>query len=82
MLATLEAEAGVLGPVVSLIADSGFCSEKNLKACEAAGIDPVIAVARDEHHPGWRQRHSEPAPLPQNDTAVKAMSHRLQSKAG
>ena len=26
---------------------------------------PLIAVARDEHHPGWRERHSEPAPLPE-----------------
>jgi hypothetical protein len=54
MLATLKAQAEVLGPVESLIADSGFCSEKNITACEAAGIDPVIAVARDEHHPDWR----------------------------
>jgi hypothetical protein len=82
MLATLKAQAEVLGPVESLIADTGFCSEKNIKACEAAGIDPVIAVARDEHHPDWRERHSEPAPLPENATPVQAMSHRLKTKAG
>ena len=82
MLATLKAQAEVLGPVESLIADSGFCSEKNITACEAAGIDPVIAVARDEHHPDWRERHSEPAPLPANATPVQAVSHRLKTKAG
>ncbi len=82
MLATLKAQAEVLGPVESLIADSGFCSEKNIKACEAASIDPVIAVARDEHHPDWRERHSEPAPLPENATPVQALSHRLKTKAG
>ncbi|EXI65518.1 MAG: Transposase DDE domain protein [Candidatus Accumulibacter adjunctus] len=82
MLATLKAQAEVLGPVESLIADSGFCSEKNITACEAAGINPVIAVARDEHHPDWRQRHSEPAPLPANATPVQALSHRLKTKAG
>ena len=35
--------------------DTGFYSEKNIKACEAAGIVPLIAVARDEHHPDWRR---------------------------
>ena len=82
MLATLKAQAEILGPVESLIADSGFCSEKNITACEAAGIDPLIAVARDEHHPDWRERHSEPAPLPANATPVQALSHRLKTKAG
>ena len=82
MLATLKAQAEVLGPVKNLIADSGFCSEKNIMACQAAGIVPVIAVARDEHHPDWRQRHSEPAPLPEKTTPVQALSHRLKTKAG
>ena len=82
MLAMLEAPAEVLGPVESLIADSGFCSEKNIKACEAAGIVLLIAVARDEHPPDWRQRHSEPAPLPEKTTPVQALSHRLKTKAG
>ena len=82
MLATLKAQAEVLGAVECLIADSGYCSEKNIKACEAAGIDPLIAVARDEHHPGWRERHSEPALLPDNATPTQAMSHRLKTKAG
>jgi transposase len=82
MLATLKAQAGVLGTVECLIADSGYCSEKNIKACEAAGIDPLIAVARDEHHPGWRERHSEPASLPEGATPVQTMSHRLKTKEG
>ena len=82
MLATLKAQVDVLGTVECLIADSGYCSEKNIKACEAAGIDPLIAVARDEHHPGWRERHSEPASLPEGATPVQAMSHRLKTKAG
>lgn len=64
ILATLKARAGVLGAVDCLIADAGYCSEKNIQACQAAGIEPLIAVARDEHHPGWREWHSEPPPLP------------------
>ena len=82
MLATLKAQADALGAVNCLIADTGFCSEKNIKACEAAGIEPLIAVARDEHHPGWRERHSEPAPLPKNATPVQTLSHRLKTQAG
>ena len=69
MLATLKAQAEVLGAVDCLIADTGFCSEKNIQACEAAGIEPLIAVARDEHHPGWlehtaSQRHCPRMPHP------------------
>ncbi len=86
MLETLKAQAAVLGTVLGtverLIADTGFSSEKNIKACEAAGIEPLIAVARDAHHPGWRERHSEPAALPDNATPMQAMAHRLKTKAG
>ena len=82
MLVTLQGQAEALGAVECLIADSGFGSQKNIEACEAAGIDPLIAVARDAHHPGWRERHSEPAPLPEDATPLQAMAHRLQTKAG
>ena len=82
MLKTLKAQAKALGVVGCLIADTGFSSEKNIKACEAAQIEPLIAVARQEHHPGWRERHSEPAVLPENATTLQIMAHRLKTKAG
>ncbi len=82
MLQTLAAQRQKKDEVTHLIADTGFFSEKNMQACEAAQITPLIAVARDEHHPGWRARHSEPEPLPDNATAAQTMSHRLQTKAG
>ena len=82
MLETLKAQAVVLGAVECLIADTGFSSEKNIKACNAAQIEPLIAVARDEHHPGWRERHSEPGALPDNATPMQTMAHRLKTKAG
>ena len=82
MLATLKAQAEAIGAVECLIADAGYCSEKNIKACEAAGIEPLIAVARDEHHPNWREGHSEASPLPGDATPMQAMSHRLKTKAG
>lgn len=82
MLETLEAQTETLGAVTCLIADTGYSSEQNIKACEAAQVEPMIAVARDEHHPGWRERHSEPAPLPNDATPMQAMAHKLKTKAG
>lgn len=82
MLATLQVQSTVLGKVQCLIADTGFSSEKNIRACEAAQIEPLIAVAKDEHHPHWRARHSEPQPLPEGATPMQAMAHRLKTKAG
>ena len=82
MLEILKAQAVTLGAVERLIADTGFSSEKNIDACEAAHIEPLIAVAREDHHPGWRERHSEPAPLPDNATPMQGMAHRLKTGAG
>ena len=82
MLALMKAQSDVLGMPNCLLADTGYCSEKNILACEAAQLTPLIAVARDQHHPDWRERHSEPAPLPPNASAVQIMTHRLKTKAG
>ena len=82
MLKTLKAQAKALGVVDCLIADTGFSSEKNIKACEAAQIEALIAGAREEHHPGWRERHSEPAALSDNATTLQIMAHRLKTTAG
>ena len=81
MLDTLMAQE-MLDALECLIADTGFCSEKNIQACEMARLVPLIALARDEHHPGWRERHSEPVPLPDNATPMQTMAHRLKTTAG
>jgi transposase len=82
MLAVLEAQSAALGTAECMIADTGYCSEKNIVACEAAQVAPLMAVARDVHHPHWRERHGEPAPLAGNATPLQAMAHRLKTKAG
>ncbi|MEA3644336.1 MAG: transposase, partial [Lamprobacter sp.] len=46
-----------------VIADNGYFSEHNVELCEAAGVVPLIAMKRDEHHPHWSERFSEPAAL-------------------
>lgn len=82
MLALMKAQSAVLGMPKYLLADTGFCSEKNIVACEDANVAPLIAVARDLHHPDWRERHSEPAPLATGAGVVQTMAHTLKTQAG
>ncbi len=64
------------------LADTGYFSEKNVETCNAAGIEPLIAVGRDEHHPHWRDRFAEPEPLSEAASPVEQMKHRLKTQAG
>ena len=66
----------------ALLADTGYFSAQNVDACIGAEIVPLISVGRDAHHPGWKERFSEPAPLPPNATPVEKMKHSLKTKAG
>ena len=68
-------------PVI-LLADTGYFSEQNVKACIGAEVEPLISIGRDAHHPGWRERFSEPAPLSANATPVEKMKHTLKTRAG
>lgn len=79
VIATLPA---TLGKVDCLLADTGYCSKDNLAACEQAEIEPFIAVAREDHHPGWRERHTEPEPLAADATPMRKMAHKLKTQAG
>ena len=82
MLPTLQAQAEKLGTAQTLIADTGYCSEKNILACETANITPLIAVTREDHHPHWSERHTEPPALAEGATPVQTMAHRLKTLAG
>jgi transposase len=66
----------------AILIDSGYFSEKNVASCEAAKITPLIAVGREEHHPDWRERFTEPEPLAAEATPVERMKHALKTKAG
>jgi len=63
-----------------LLADSGYCSEKNLEYLEKKKISAYVATKR--------QKHREPemsckrGPLPNNSTRVDKMRRKLQTKAG
>ena len=71
-----------LGDVDTLLADTGYFSAANVAACDAAGIDPLIAMGRQPHHPPLGERFGpDPAP-PENPTPAEAMAHRLKTRAG
>jgi transposase len=82
MLNKLAALPDELGEVGELLADSGYFSEGNVNAIAAAGIEPVIAMGREAHHPALAERFAQDPVAPENPTAVEAMRHRLQTTEG
>jgi transposase len=82
MVEKLQANPEGLNQPGHLLADTGYYSEKNVAACRQVKIMPLIAVKRDEHHPDWRSRFTEPEPLPDTASHVEQMKHALQTKAG
>jgi len=71
-----------LGEVGELLADNGYFSEGNVNACAAAGIDPLIAMGRQAHHPSLDERFAAPPSPPQDPTPLEAMDHRLKTPEG
>ena len=45
MIKVLQAQAAKLGDAKTLIADAGYCSGNNVKACEQARIEPLLSLA-------------------------------------
>jgi transposase len=83
MLATMEEQSGQRPDDV--LADSGYCSEKNLEALDSEEnperrIDGYIATERQKHD---EYRESCPkGPLPKGATRVDRMRRKLKTKAG
>jgi transposase len=71
-----------MGKVDTLLADTGYFSAANVAACEAAGIDPLIAMGRQPHHPPLSERFADAPAPPENPTPVGAMAHRLKTTQG
>ena len=65
-----------------LLADTGYFSENNVNSCIKADVEPQISVGRDDHHPHWKERFSEPGPLKDDATPVEKMKHTLKTRAG
>jgi transposase len=78
-LSTLPEE---LGKVTDLLADTGYFSGDNVKACVEDNIQPSLAVARDHHHPCVFDRFAPDAPAPKTDDPVTLMKHQLTTQSG
>jgi transposase len=83
MLGKLKALPKKLGCIRRMLADAGYLSEKNVGSCEAAKIEPLIALKRQRHHLSLLQRFaSAPKAPPQNATALERMAYRLKTPRG
>ena len=82
MLGKIAALPEELGKREILLADTGYFSAANVAACEAAGIEPLIAMGRQPHHPPLAERFAAAPPAPENPTPVEAMAHRLTTPEG
>jgi hypothetical protein len=82
ILDRVQAIAGDVGRVQTLLADTGYFSAANVHTCEARGVEPMLAIKRELHHLPVQERFAPDAPAPQTDDPVLKMAHRLSTKAG
>jgi transposase len=83
MVQVIEQQSGQR--LEGLLADSGYCSEKNLEHLATADesgyqIDAYIATGKHKH--GEYRQPCPRGPLPKNATRVERMKRKLQTKAG
>ena len=81
-IAALTSLPETVGEVNTLIADSGYFSEANVKTCSETKIEPLIATGRQQHHQTLQERFGHPQPLPENAGPVDTMRHRLKTDEG
>jgi IS5 family transposase len=83
MVEAIEAQSGHRPEAI--LADSGYCSEENLKHLESADepekkIEGYIATGKQKH--GEYRQPCRRGPLPKGATRVDRMRRKLQTKAG
>ena len=71
-----------LGKVDTLLADTGYFSESNVKKCIEAEVAPLISTGRQKHNQPLQERFSQPESLPDNADPVEKMKHRLKTPEG
>ena len=82
MLAKIAGLPEALGMPETLLADSGYASAANVAACQAAEIEPLIALGRQSHYPCLSERFADTPPAPAKPTPIEAMAHRLRTPEG
>ena len=78
MVANIKKQAGKKPK--EMLADSGYCSEQNLKYLEKKNIDAYVATDRQKH--GSQRVACKRGPLPKGATRVDKMKRKLQTKEG
>ena len=78
MIQTIEEQAGHKPGEV--LADSGYCSEENLKYLARRHIDGYVATERQKH--GFQRTACKRGPLPKGVNAVGRMKRKLQTQVG
>ena len=77
MIGTVRQQSGQ--KVAEVLADSGYCSEENLRKAANKKIDLYVATGKQKHHqppPKARGR------IPKSATIVDRMKRKLQTKGG
>jgi transposase len=78
MITTIERQSG--DTPTALLADAGYCSDKNLAAMTHTTIDAYISTRKQKH--GERPGPCPRGPLPKSATLIDRMSRKLHTKAG
>ncbi len=78
MVECVEQQAGQ--KVTELVADNGYCSEKNLEGLEAEKIEGYLATEKQPH--GIERPAGQRGRLPKGATRVDRMKRKLQTKVG
>jgi hypothetical protein len=63
-----------------VLADSGYCSEGNLKYLRKKRIEGFVATEKQKH--GERRAPCKRGPLPKNASRVERMQRKLETKVG
>ena len=63
-----------------VVADSGYCSEENLKYLNKRKIEGFVATKKQKH--GQRSEPCKPGPLPKGANRVEQMERKLQTQVG
>jgi hypothetical protein len=83
MIEKLKALPKELGRVQRTLADNGYFSQANVEQCAVAKIEPLIAMGREQHYVGWKQRFAAaPKAPPKSATPLQKMAYRLKTQQG
>ena len=82
MLDKIAALPEELGKPECLLADTGYFSAANVAACDKAGIEPLIAMGRQPHHPPLAERFGSGAGSAARSNAGRGDGDRLTTPAG